>query len=296
VNVPLGVLAIVAAVLILPPDEHEKSGALDLGGVVFTVVLLSLLIVPLLEGRELGWPAWSIISIVLSLVATPLFFLYERRVATRGGAPLVRVELFQNRGFATGVPIAGLFTASYAGFLLLLAVYLQIGLHFTPLAAGLTYTPSATGFFITSLLAPRVVPLLGRHVLTMGYITAAVADPLFHDILQHVTERRLRRTEQAPLEPGEFLAFQCGAGAEDTAWLHYLMREALGYGNAEVPHEQDRVPVLQAQVEEIRRRQGCWFTSDGPGPRPPASICVCASELPAHVPADHSDDNWHDAG
>jgi hypothetical protein len=70
-----------------------------------------------------------------------------------------------------------------------------------------------------------------------------------------VTERRLRRTEQAPLEPGEFLAFQYGAGAEDTAWLHYLMREALGYGNAEVPHEQDRVPVLQAQVEEIRRRQ-----------------------------------------
>jgi MFS family permease len=84
------------------------------------------------------------------------------------------MKRFRTAGFAVGVPIAALFTASYAGFLLLLAVYLQIGLHFSLTVAGLTYTPSAIGFFTASLTAPRLVPLLGRHILTFGYITAAV--------------------------------------------------------------------------------------------------------------------------
>jgi hypothetical protein len=82
-----------------------------------------------------------------------------------------------------------------------------------------------------------------------------MADPLFHDILHHVAERRLERTQAAPTAPGDFLAFHFDAAGEDTAWLHYLMREALAYGTREIPHEPDRLPVIQAQVDEIRRRQ-----------------------------------------
>jgi hypothetical protein len=82
----------------------------------------------------------------------------------------VPIGLFRDRSFALGIPIAGLFMASYAGFLFILAVYLQVGLNFSPLHSGLTYTPSAVGFLITSLAVPRVIPLLGRHVLCIGYI------------------------------------------------------------------------------------------------------------------------------
>jgi MFS family permease len=103
-----------------------------------------------------------------------VFLAYERRVAARGGSPLVRLELFRSRAFAGGVPIAMLFMASYAGFLLLLAIYLQAGLGFSPLHSGAVYTPAAIGFFITSLAAPRLVPLLGRHVLSIGYVVAAM--------------------------------------------------------------------------------------------------------------------------
>jgi EmrB/QacA subfamily drug resistance transporter len=412
VNVPLGVLAIVAALAILPPDEHERHGSLDLGGVVLTAATLALLIVPLVEGRELGWPLWTLLSLGLSLIGAAAFFAYERRISARGGSPLVRLDLFRNAAFASGVPIAALFTASYAGFLLLLAVYLQVGLGFSPLQAGLTYTPAACGFFLASLGAPRLVPLLGRHVLTVGYVIAAfglsaaaataaaaggtlagwqlapslfvagvgqglgmsplvgtiigsleardagsgagvitttlqvgnalgvaligliffgvlgtrqapdayamtfagvlpvsagllavaallvsrmphtpgeaanalierlpgwaegfaysmflmtggrMADPLFHDILGHVTERRLQRTQAAPAAPGEFFAFHFDAAGEDRAWLHYLMREALAYGTREIPHESDRLPVIQAQVDEIRRRQAAGLLPD----------------------------------
>src|SRR3984957_18647393 len=111
-------------------------------------------------------------SLIASFPVFALFVWYERRFAARGGRALVRMELFASESFAFGVPIAALFMASYAGFLFTLALYLQVGLGFTPLQSGMTYTPTAIGFFITSLAAPRLIPLLGRQVLTLGYIVS----------------------------------------------------------------------------------------------------------------------------
>jgi hypothetical protein len=94
-----------------------------------------------------------------------------------------------------------------------------------------------------------------------------IGDQLFGDILGHVAERRTRRTEAAPLAPGEFLVFHFDAAAEDSAWLSYLQREALTYGGGEVPHEADRLPVIQAQVDEITRRQAAGLLPSDIDPR-----------------------------
>ena len=157
-------------IFILPKDEQHDAVGLDWGGVALITTALLLLIVPLLEGRELGWPLWMIACFVAAFPLFGLFVWYERRFAARGGRALVRMELFAYKSFAFGVPIAALFMASYAGFLFTLALYLQVGLGFSPLQSGMTYTPTAIGFFITSLAAPRLIPLLGRQVLTLGYI------------------------------------------------------------------------------------------------------------------------------
>jgi hypothetical protein len=82
-----------------------------------------------------------------------------------------------------------------------------------------------------------------------------MADQLFSEILEKVTERRTRRVHEAPMAPGDFLVYHFEAAADDKAWLNYLIREALAYGSATVPHEADRLPMIQAQVEEMRRRQ-----------------------------------------
>jgi EmrB/QacA subfamily drug resistance transporter len=404
VNVPIGVLTAVAA-LVLPDDRPEARTRLDWGGVGLLGMALLLLSTPLVLGRDSGWPAWMIVSLIGAVPVFAAFLAFERWLAARGGAPLLRLELFGNRGFAGGVPIGMLFVTSYAGFLLLLAVYLQAGLGFSALGSGLVYTPAAVGFFITSLAAPRLVPLLGRHVLTVGYVIAAlgllatagtvvaaggdlagwelaptlliaglgqgmgmsplvgtiiaglkpadagagagvvtttmqvgnmlgvalggllfftvlgdglpgtayanayaialpacaalllvaallvhrlpvtpfeaenallerlpgwatglaysmflstggrIGDRMFGDVLSRVAERKLRRTEQAPEDPGEFFAFHVDAIGEDGAWLRYLQREALRYGSRPIPHEAQRLPVIDAQVQEIRRRQ-----------------------------------------
>ncbi|MQA87035.1 MAG: MFS transporter [Streptosporangiales bacterium] len=405
VNVPLALLAVAAAARWLPADRRAEHTRLDLGGVGLATALLLLFAVPLLLGRDAGWPGWAIGSLVAVAPVALVFHRYERRVERRGGHPLVPLRLFANRGFAAGIPIALCFVASYAGFLFILAVYLQTGLGFSPLRSGLTYTPAAVGFFITSLAAPRLVPLLGRRVLSTGYVIAAlgllatattaaaagtglhgwelaptlfiaglgqglgmsplvgtiiaslhpeeagagsgvvttsmqaanvlgvagfglvffslvgsagpgeayaagfgrvlpisaglllvaallvhwlprapgeadnplierlpgwatgfaysmflatggrVGDTLFRELLSHVAEQRLRRVQEAPDDPGDFLAYHFHATAAEGAWLAYLIREGLTHRNGPIPHEKERLPVIQAQVEEIRRRQ-----------------------------------------
>jgi EmrB/QacA subfamily drug resistance transporter len=173
VNVPLALGTIIAAAFVLQKDERGQVVGLDWGGVALLTAALLMLIVPLLEGRDFGWPSWMLVCLAGAIPAFAAFVWYERRFARRGGRPLVRMGLFACKSFAVGVPIAALFMASYIGYLLTLAIYLQVGLGFSPLQSGLTYTPTAVGFFITSLAAPRLIPLLGRQVLTVGYIVGA---------------------------------------------------------------------------------------------------------------------------
>ena len=174
VNVPVGILTAVAAVAVLPEDRPDTRTGLDWGGVGLIALALLLFSVPLVEGRDQGWPLWMIVCLVAQPRPARPSWRIERRLAARGGSPLVRLELFRNPGFGGGVPIAVLFVASYAAFLLLLAMYLQTGLGFSALRSAAVYTPAAVGFFITSLAAPRLVPLLGRHVLSVGYVIAAL--------------------------------------------------------------------------------------------------------------------------
>jgi len=82
-----------------------------------------------------------------------------------------------------------------------------------------------------------------------------------------VAERRLRRTEDAPEDPGDFFAYHFDAMREDGAWLNYLEREALTYGAGPIPHEPERLPVIQAQVDEIRRRQSAGLIDAELDPR-----------------------------
>lgn len=180
VNVPVGIAGMAAALIVLPRERGEgdrgekQRPRTDAVGVVLAAAFLFCLVVPLLAGRDEGWPAWMTACLAAALPVLWLFMSWERRLERGGGAPLVRLGLFAERGFAAGVPIAGLFMLAYGGFVFVLSVYLQSGLGFSALRAGLTSSPSALAFFLASLAAPRLVPLLGRGLLGIGYGLAAL--------------------------------------------------------------------------------------------------------------------------
>ncbi|WP_431017300.1 MFS transporter [Bradyrhizobium pachyrhizi] len=173
INVPIGLAAFVGGLLFLTDSHAAHAQRLDVGGVILLSLTLGLLVYPLIEGRESGWP----IRIVAMLLASPLmlaaFVRYEARLEARGGDPLVALHLLRNSDFVIGLVMALAFYM-LSSFYLTFAVYLQSGLHQSPLEAGLATLPFAAGFFVSSLVSSLVMQWLGPRTLTLGFALQVV--------------------------------------------------------------------------------------------------------------------------
>ncbi|UGV28474.1 MFS transporter [Rhodopseudomonas boonkerdii] len=173
INVPVGLVAIVGSVLFLTDTRAEEAQRLDLGGVVLLSLALGLLVYPLVEGRQMGWPWWLVAMLLASPAALFAFVTFGRRLTARGGTPLVELSLFFEPGFATGVIMAALFYMLSA-FYLTFSVYLQDGLHIATADAGLRTLPFAVGYFAASFASARIMQRLGPRALTLGFVVQII--------------------------------------------------------------------------------------------------------------------------
>jgi hypothetical protein len=85
----------------------------------------------------------------------------------------VPLSLFRERGFSVGMGIAIAFFLGIASFGLVLTLFLQTGLGFTPLHAGLTFLPFSAGLLVASGAAARLTPRFGRGVIMAGALITA---------------------------------------------------------------------------------------------------------------------------
>jgi EmrB/QacA subfamily drug resistance transporter len=172
INVPIGVAAWALAWWFLPHKSGEDASArLDLGGVALLTAASTLLIIPLVQGRELGWPLWTYLSMAGSIIALALFVVSERR----SSHPVITPSLFGKRSFVAGLAIVGAFFASLSGFQLAFNLLLQLGLHWTPLHTSLTLIPWALGSTVAVGLAGAVLTQkLGRATLQLGLGIAVI--------------------------------------------------------------------------------------------------------------------------
>jgi EmrB/QacA subfamily drug resistance transporter len=169
INVPIGLAAIAGALVFLRDSRAEQAHKLDIGGVVLLSATLGLLVYPLVQGRETGWPAWILAMLALSPLALAAFVRVEKRVVAQGGMPLVDFSLFRNRRFATGVAMA-FFFYMLSAFYLSFSIYLQAGQHLSARAAGLRMLPYAVGYFLTSLVSAGIMRRMGPRTLTLGFL------------------------------------------------------------------------------------------------------------------------------
>ncbi|MBB5784760.1 DHA2 family efflux MFS transporter permease subunit [Nonomuraea jabiensis] len=174
INLPIGLAAALAGLRFLPEYRLSNATRLDLVGVALVSLASFLLIYPLIQGRELGWPAWTFVSMAASIVMFAIFGQYEARRARSGKDPLVTPGLFRKRAFTGGL-VAGLaFFSGMMGLGLVFNLYTQLGLGFTPLEAGLTGLPQALGGVAGFGLAMSgLQEKLGRGLLQIG--TAVMA-------------------------------------------------------------------------------------------------------------------------
>src|SRR4029077_3972596 len=174
VNVPIGLVLLVASFRFLPVEGPAPARPLDVGGLISLAAAVLLLVVPLVLGHEQGWPAWTFGSLGLSVIAIVVFALIERSVERKGGAPLIAERVLRAPGMPAALVAIVLALASYGGFLFTFTQHLQIGLRDSPLQAGLTFVAMALGFPLASLNWRRLPVAWHQLVIPAGCIIAVV--------------------------------------------------------------------------------------------------------------------------
>jgi len=168
VNLPVGIAAFTGANRALPESKAPDTPRLDLAGATLATIGLGLLVYPLVEGRQQGWPAWLDVLLALSVPALTAFAFLQRRISRRNGHPLIRWSLFHQRSFVAGSLLSLVFFLGVAPFFFVFSIYLQTGLGFSALATGLTVLPFAVGSGLASYRSAGIAKRMGKTVLSLG--------------------------------------------------------------------------------------------------------------------------------
>lgn len=164
-NVPIGLALAVLVPRLVPAGRLPGGRRLDLVGLVTASGAVLLIVLPLVLGREQGWPVWTWVSLLAGLALAVVFVRIERRIAARGGDPLLNLDVLRAPGMTAGVLALAAGMITYGGFLFTLALHLQLGLGDTALRAGLTFAPAAATFGAVGYHWRRL-PASMHHALT----------------------------------------------------------------------------------------------------------------------------------
>jgi len=175
INIPLGLFAFIAAIKFLPNGKSPHPLKLDVFGTGLIVVALGLLLFPLIQGRELDWPAWVFIMMAASLPVFAFFWWWQLKKNAKDASPLIIPSLFKANSFRVGLMVNVVFQMIMLGFFFTFTLVLQIGLGYKVLEAALTGLPTAVGIsFSIGFLAQKLTKKLGRYTMTLGTILMAI--------------------------------------------------------------------------------------------------------------------------
>jgi MFS family permease len=183
VNVPIGVILLVVGARALPHGRGEAGRTLDLPGLALLTPAVLALVLPLVLGQPEGWPVWGWAVMAATVPLVVLFAFAERRLAGRGGTPLIPGKVLSLPGIA--VAIGGLFAVMlvFGGFFFSFALHLQDGLGDSALHAGLTFAPAAGMFGLFSLNWRRLPARLHSSLIVGGFVILAISMVLLAALL-----------------------------------------------------------------------------------------------------------------
>ncbi len=174
INIPIGVIAIVLAQWLLPGGRDAGAKRVDITGTVLLVALWSALMVPLTIGAHYHWPAWAWVLLAAIPGLAAAFLAGQRRLAGRGGDPIVPPALWRDRAFRTGLVLYLVLFSGIVCFFLYYSIVLETGYGLAALATGISTIASALGTLVLSVLSPKLVRRWGgRRVVTAGALICA---------------------------------------------------------------------------------------------------------------------------
>ncbi|WP_424184802.1 MFS transporter [Actinokineospora sp. G85] len=172
INVPIGVVTLIAAAFVLPRSRRQPELTADVGGAVLAAAGMGGLIFALVQGRELGWPWWIFVVLVGSAAALAWFALHQVRRGAKGRSTLVVPSLFGKRAFVSGLAVGLLFFGVMMGGSLVFSLFFQLGLGQSPLVSGLATIAQAAGMVVGFGLSQKLG--MTRRTMFVGFATVAV--------------------------------------------------------------------------------------------------------------------------
>jgi EmrB/QacA subfamily drug resistance transporter len=174
VNLPIGVLAILFGARLLPADHRAaRRRAPDLPGTALLGLSVVSVMLPLIEEEEATTaPRWWLMGVGAVLLA--LFVLWERWLGSRGSQPLVNLRLLGVRSYAIGTLLGLVYFAGFTGIFLVMTLFFQQGLGYSPLQSGASILAFAVGSAISPAIGGRVVHRFGRPMVVLGILLVAL--------------------------------------------------------------------------------------------------------------------------
>jgi EmrB/QacA subfamily drug resistance transporter len=166
INVPIGVIAIVATLAIVPESiDPQATGRIDWGGLLLSASGIFALVFAAIEGNRLGWTSPVILgSFLASLILLIAFVAWERHATD----PMMKLELFRNRNFSVANVLALAVSFGMLGIFFPMTVFLQGALGMSPFEAGLAMLPNGLVLMFAAPLAGRFTDRFGARWILVG--------------------------------------------------------------------------------------------------------------------------------
>ncbi len=186
VNVPIGIVATLISIRFVQKSAADRTIKIDLFGALLVIVSSGMLVYPLIQGQQAGWPLWTYLMIAGSLAGFLLFARLEWRARKHGKTTLIDPTIFSNRSYTFGLAGLGLYFAGFTGIYLILTLFLQFGERFTSAQAGLGNIPIAlgsaiggtiSGAFLAEKIGGRLTLQIGAAVQVVGVALLWIALP-----------------------------------------------------------------------------------------------------------------------
>jgi len=175
INVPIGLLAVVLGKLYLSETARATVAKFDWMGVLLLTSSLIFLILPLVQGREEGWPWWCVGLLALGIVMVTLFYQQQLHAKKRGTNPLIDMDVFRNRAFSIGVLAVTCCFMVHAAYLLMSALLFQNGLMLSPLQSGQYFVIWGGSMLLCSLWSMKLVSINGKRTVLFGTVLMFVS-------------------------------------------------------------------------------------------------------------------------
>jgi EmrB/QacA subfamily drug resistance transporter len=225
-SIPIVVVALALGVRVLPADHRGRAHRLDLVGVLLLGLGVLAIMLPLLQSTGTNaHPRFWLFAV--GAVCLALFLRWERRLGARDANPLVHLKVLRIRSYAVGTLIATAFYSGFTGIFLVLTLFLQQGLKYSPLQAALStliFTVVSAG---TAILSGRIVHRVGRKLVVLGTGVATAGLILLAVVASNWTGPNVALVLAAPLV---VTGAGCGLviSANQTLTLHSITRASAG--------------------------------------------------------------------